>query len=84
MAKKSHHEGTKTRRKGIASRTPEKSRAIDLGLEVIEMVRKPGQTMTLRDIATVCGCHRNAIWLIEHNAIEKLKRALQRRERMAA
>lgn len=61
--------------------------SIDLGLEVIEMVRKPGQRLTQRDLAEICGCSPSAIYLIELKALEKLRRAVRRRElaeRMAA
>lgn len=54
--------------------------SIDLGLEVIETVRKPGQRLTCKEIAAVCGCTGAAIYWIEKSALAKLRRAMARRE----
>lgn len=48
---------------------------IDLGLEVIETVRQPGECLSPRAIAEVCGCTANRILQIEHGALKKLRRA---------
>lgn len=52
----------------------EKSSGIDLGLAVISAITPPGHQWTLQDIAEVCGCHKNNIYLIERKALQKLRR----------
>jgi DNA-directed RNA polymerase specialized sigma subunit len=55
-----------------------KSQRIDLGLAIIAAVRRPGESLTLRDMAEICGCSKSAIWLIERAALKKLRRAIER------
>lgn len=57
--------------------TLSKSQRIDLGLAVIAAVRRPGESLTLRDMAEICGCSKSAIWLIERAALNKLRRAIE-------
>ena len=48
---------------------------IDLGLEVIEALRVPGESLSLQAIADVCGCSQQRIRQIEQRALAKLRRA---------
>jgi len=50
---------------------------IDIGLSVLCCVAKPGETLTDRDIAEVCGCARNSIYQIEKKALNKLRPKLK-------
>lgn len=50
---------------------------IDAGLLVLEMITPHGQTWTQEDIATICGCSRGYIWLLEKQARAKMRRRLQ-------
>jgi hypothetical protein len=57
---------------------------IDLGLEIIETVRRPGQCLSQRAIAAVCRCDPSTIRYIERDALKKLRvmarRILKERE----
>lgn len=55
-----------------------KLNSIDLGLEIIETVRRPGERMTLEEISSVCLCSCERVRQIEAKALEKLrKRAIE-------
>lgn len=58
--------------------------SIDLGLDVIRAVQQPGQTLSTRAIAEVCGCTNTCIWMIEQRALRKVRRALQQNLRQSA
>ena len=47
---------------------------LDVGLTALCENAKPQQTLTIRDIADVCGCSHGTIFKIEKVALEKLKR----------
>lgn len=49
---------------------------IDLGLALLGVLRKPGETLTLDDIAPWCGCSRSALWAIEQSAMRKVRQRL--------
>lgn len=51
--------------------------SIDAGLLVLEMITPRGETWTQEDIATVCGCSRGYIWLLEKQARAKIKKRFQ-------
>ena len=53
---------------------------IDIGLALLVKHKKPGQTLTKKDIADVCNCTASAIYQIEAKAINKLKRKRRMRE----
>jgi hypothetical protein len=49
-----------------------KNPEIDVGLEILSRLAAPGDTLTLREIADVCGCHPQNIAYIENRALKKL------------
>lgn len=53
----------------------EKSERVNLGLALLSLAARPGVPLTLEDIAAWCGCHKNAIYLIEQNALKKLRKS---------
>jgi hypothetical protein len=53
---------------------------IDAGLLLLCATTPPLKRWTLVEIAFVCGCSRTNIWLIEQNALRKLRRSLSRRD----
>ena len=54
------------------SKTPRKPAQVDLGLSVLCSVAEYGDTLTVPDIAEVCGCSTQYIYTIEQQAINKL------------
>lgn len=52
---------------------------IDLGLAVLSVLIKPGQTITRDIIAEVCGCNVYRIDKLEKTAVEKFKRRAYQR-----
>jgi len=52
---------------------------IDIGLSVCLAVRRPGETLSLRDIAHICGYSRTSVFNVEKRALNKLRRELKRR-----
>lgn len=50
---------------------------IDVGLTLLLAVTPRGVTRTHGEIAYVCGCTRNAIWIIEQRALRKLRHPLR-------
>ncbi len=36
--------------------------------------KPPGYTLTQEEIAFVCGCHRNVIFFLDHNALKHLRK----------
>lgn len=50
-----------------------RGRQLDLGLALLEVARKPGEPLEVRDIAAWCGCTGQNIRLIEWRALRKLK-----------
>ncbi|MCB1733672.1 MAG: hypothetical protein H6981_01380 [Gammaproteobacteria bacterium] len=62
-----------TRLRRNPTTSPEKHRDIDLGLSVLCAVARPGQTLSCRDIADVCGCSHQAIYYMEKHAREKIR-----------
>lgn len=52
---------------------PGKTQRIDLGLDILLSIRRPGERFTHDEIAYFCGCTRSAIFLVEHKALRKLR-----------
>ena len=50
---------------------------IDLGLDVLNTVRLPGEQLSRSDIAHVCGCTRQNIEQIEMRALKKIRLRLR-------
>lgn len=50
---------------------------IDIGLDVLCIVSKPGETLSDRDIAEVCECSRNYIYELEKKALRKLRKNME-------
>ncbi len=61
-------------------RTPNKE--IDCALEVLATVVYPGERLSIRTIADVCGCSKTAIHLIEQGALRKLRKRLRQQLHM--
>lgn len=61
----------------IRPRCPAKTRRINLGLELLSAVAKPGTELTARDIAAWCGCTEDSIYLIERVALSKIGNKLR-------
>lgn len=57
------------------------TRRIDLGLAILSVLRKPGQTLTSNDIAAWCDCSGQAIRQIEAKAIRRLRNKFSAQER---
>lgn len=51
----------------------QKKATIEIGLHALVTHAKRGQTLTADDIAEVCGCTRNNIYMIEQKALAKLR-----------
>lgn len=51
----------------------------DIGLSVLLAVRMPGETLTQREIADICGCSRTTIFNIEKSALKKIRQYFKRR-----
>jgi hypothetical protein len=56
----------------------EKAQQIDLGLALLAILRKPGQTFTREDISAWADCSPQAIFDIERKALRKARRALKK------
>lgn len=46
---------------------------MDLGLALLSVLRRPGETLTLEDIAAWCGCKPSTIHRIEIGALQKAR-----------
>ena len=53
---------------------------IDLGLALLSVVRKPGERLTLEDMAAWCDCPPQTLQRIEQRALRKLRQRLAERE----
>ena len=53
-----------------------KGARLDLGLALLSLLRKPGERLTLTDIAAWCGCPHQTIGRIEQRALRKLRAGL--------
>jgi hypothetical protein len=62
-------------------RNPNKD--IDCALEILATMVYPGERLSIRTIAEVCGCSQTAIHLIEQAALRKLRRRLRQKLRMS-
>jgi hypothetical protein len=56
----------------------DKSARINLGIDLLHALRKPGARFTREEIAAWCDCSEEAIENIERKALEKLRRALRK------
>jgi len=52
----------------------DKQKRIDLGLSVLCSVAFPGQTLTTREIAEICGCDAANIKYTQTKALKKLRK----------
>jgi hypothetical protein len=52
------------------------SRRVDLGLAILSCMLKPGERLTLQDIAAWCDCRPSAILKIERRAMRKARKYL--------
>jgi hypothetical protein len=55
----------------------QRSESIDLGLAVLSVLREPGETFSVAEIAAWCGCSPAWIAQIEQTALKKLRRAFE-------
>lgn len=53
--------------------------SIDAGLLLLNAVRAPGAVLTQQEIADACGCSRGYIYLLEKQALEKIRQHLEKR-----
>ena len=53
----------------------DQQKQIDLGLSVLCSVAFPGQTLTTREIAEICGCNAADIKYTQSKAIKKLRKS---------
>lgn len=51
---------------------------MEVGLAVLATLVKPGQSVSHRAIAEVCGCSRGLIFLIEKQALKKVRERLRK------
>ena len=49
---------------------------IDVGVAILATIVRPGETVTHQQIADVCGCSKQRIFLIEKAALFKLRSRL--------
>lgn len=49
---------------------------IDRGLALLSILRKPGESLDLDDMAPWCNCSRSALWAIEQRALRKVRSRL--------
>lgn len=56
----------------------QKTADIDLALNVMASLLKPGERVSTKKIADVCGCSPMAIWAIEQAAMKKLRHRFRR------
>lgn len=63
----------------VPNNGPEKSARIDLGLELLQYLARPGLRYSYEEIAAFCGCSQAAIYLEEKKALRKLRRTIARR-----
>lgn len=52
---------------------------LDAGLECLAAFAKPGQSFSHRQIAYVCGCSRGWIFLLEKQALQRIREALRKK-----
>lgn len=50
---------------------------VNLGLALLELAAKPGQPLTLRDIAAWCDVSYKGIYMIEQKALIKLRNKIR-------
>lgn len=54
-------------------------RSIDIGLEILCRLARPGETLSQQQIADVCDCSRSMIKEIENKALKKVKRNIDKK-----
>ncbi len=54
------------------ARNAKKTADADLGLAILEVLLKPGETLTQSDIAAWCGIKKESVYEIEKRALRKL------------
>ncbi len=52
---------------------------IDAALDVTRRHMRPGDVITQADLAEICGCSRGFIFLIEQQALRKLREAVRKK-----
>lgn len=55
----------------------EKTQRVLLGLELLMLAARPGVALSQEDIAAWCGCTRGAVYVMEKEALKKLRNRLQ-------
>lgn len=60
----------------MANPTDFNEKNIDLGLTALCVHARPGQTISIKDIAAVCNCSRRSIELILNSAKKKLRKKI--------
>jgi len=60
------------------NRQPHHKGEIDVGLDVLCRLATEGETLTITEIAHVCGCSAQRIYEIQQKALEKAKRIANR------
>lgn len=55
------------------------ARNIDLALDVTRSLMRPGDRLSTRSIAEICGCSNTLIFLIEKKALRKVREKLRRK-----
>ncbi len=58
--------------------------SIDAGLFILEAITPRGVTLTQEEIAYVCGCSKGYIWLLEKQALQKLRKSPEARRLLGA
>jgi DNA-directed RNA polymerase sigma subunit (sigma70/sigma32) len=56
---------------------------IDCALQVLATMVSPGERLSVRTIADICGCSQTAIHLIEQSALRKLRKRLRQELKMS-
>ena len=54
-----------------------KKQSVELGLSVLCVLAKPGETMQQIDIAEICECSKSLIQHIEQSAFKKIRAAMK-------
>ena len=77
LARESHHHGAREGRGKYAEErrcdalSGRRNSRIDLGLALLSIARRPGEALTLEDIAAWCGCRPSTIFRIQTAAMKK-------------
>jgi len=53
-----------------------KTERVNLGLELLMILAQPGKQLTQEDIAAWCGCTKDAVYMMEREALKKVRTRL--------